>query len=72
MGLQSRASDANDACHSPSILSQEDPVMETLLQLKPVRICEPGRGEKIKTNYGARSFVPVRLLDFTGVANLRM
>ena len=55
-----------------TILSQEDSMMETLFQLNHVRISEPGCGENIKTKDGARLFVPVRLLDFTGAVNLRM
>jgi hypothetical protein len=55
-----------------SILQQEESVVETLFQLNHVRVSEPGCGENIKTNDGARLFVPVRLLDFTGSVNLRM
>jgi len=55
-----------------AILNQTEQVTETLFQLNHVRICEPGCGENIKTNDGARLFVPVRLMDWTGSVNLRM
>jgi len=54
------------------ILNQQEPAAETLFQLNHVRVCEPGCGENIKTNSGERLFVPVRLLDFTGVVHLRV
>ena len=43
-----------------------------LFQVNHVRVIEPGCGEGIKTNDGARLFVPVRIMDFSGVVSLRM
>ena len=37
-----------------------------------MRVSEPGCGENIKTNDGARLFVPVHLLDFAGSVTFRM
>ena len=55
-----------------TILNQNDSTQEMLFQLNHVRVIEPGCGETIKTNDGARLFVPVRIMDYTGVVNLRM
>ena len=55
-----------------TILNHSDSTEEMLFQVNHVRIMEPGCGENVKTNDGARLFVPVRLMDFTGVVQLRM
>ena len=55
-----------------TILIQSDSTEEMLFQVNHVRIMEPGCGESIKTNDGARLFIPVRIIDFSGVVSLRM
>ena len=55
-----------------SVMSQGEPVNKTLFQLNHVRVAEPGCGEEIMAKDTERLFVPVCLLDFTGVVHLRL
>ena len=55
-----------------SVLQESVDSQETVFQLNHVRLVKPGPGDQIRTNDGARLFVPARVLDYSGSVVLRM